>query len=138
MFQTRGKECFSVAWKARMLNGVKDGVILLRPTSRDSVTLWFPGHWKKAWRRVSFSSSLHLLHFGDWFGRILAVRSAVGRMLWRSLKRKLVRLGPSILCLASCQVLSQDTAGAALSILNGFRDCLPASSVMVKSSIRNL
>jgi hypothetical protein len=87
---------------------------------------------------VSTSFILHLVHRGDWFGRILDVRSAVGRIWWRSLKRKLVRWGPSMCCLDKYQVLSQVTKGADLSTLKGFKLCLSNSSVMVISSIKNL
>ena len=115
--QTRGKEMssFELKSKVRMLEGVMEGMVLWRPCRREKLTPRFPGQWKKVCRRVSSSFALHLVQREDWFGNILDVRSAVGRMLWRSLKRKLVRLGPSIFCLDSCQVLSQDMDGVARS-----------------------
>ena len=140
VFQTRGKKFSSGVWKSkvRMLEGLIVGMNFLIPFTRHSPIPWFPGQLKKVWRSVSTSLILHLVQRGDWFGRILDVRSAVGRIWWRSLKRKLVRWGPSICCLDRCQVQTQVTKGADLSTLKGFQFCLSNSSVMVISSIKNL
>ena len=118
------------------------GTYLWRPCRRAVPVPWLLVHSNRAWLRVSttWSSALQWVQCGEWLGRILATLSAVGRIWWRSLNKKLVRFGPHIFCFESCQLLSHWTDGVIISTLRGFRGGKPCSSVStsITSSSRNL
>ena len=89
--QTRGKWFSSLVskFKVKRLAGDKAGITFLSPVRSTRVESWLSGQVKKACSRVSGTLVWHLEQIGDWLGRILDTLSAVGRIWWRSLNRKL-------------------------------------------------
>ena len=123
--------------RVRILLGVRSGMHFLRPFRRTLPAPLFCWQWKRACSRVSAVPSTHLLQIGDWLGSIFATRSAIGRILCKSLKRKVYRFGPSIYCLDKDQVVSYWLSGLLSSTLRGCSVWLPeSSSIIVISSIR--
>ena len=127
--------------RVRIWAGVSVGIRFLRPAKRTAPASWLSLQSNMACCRVSMAGpeSLHLVQVGVWFGRILDTLSPVGRIWCRSLNRKVVRLGPNMLCLAKVQVCSHWLEGKACSIRRGLRVWTPEMSAsIVNSSIRNL
>ena len=144
--QTIGKSSSSSTSKLSLRTscGVILGTYFWRPWRRTFPVPWLLGHSNKAWLKLSTTgfSARQWLQWGEWFGRILAILSAVGRIWWRSLNKKLVRFGPNIFCLDSCQLLFHWTEGLAISTLSGLRGgwpgCWSSVSTRIISSRRNL
>ena len=107
---TRGKSRSSLELKLSVRTScwVILGIYLWRPCRRTVPVPWLLLQSNRAWLKVSTtgSSALQWVQCGEWLGRILATLSAVGRIWWRSLNKKLVRFGPNIFCFDSCQLLS--------------------------------
>ena len=117
------------------------GTSCLRPCSRIALTGWLTSQANIACSKVSVTwpLPLHLVQYGDLLGRILAILSAVGRICWSILNRKVVRLGPSMLCLAMLQDLSHWLLGWASSTLSGSSaEAVGLPWSIVTSSTRNL
>ena len=140
VIHTSGKWCSSSMSKSRVSRLVNDrvGRNFLSPWRSTWQQTWLSGQEKKTCSRVSGVLFWLLEQIGDWLGRILPTLAAVGRIWWRSLKRKLTMSGPSICCLARSHVLSHGIDGDADSILSGFRTGAGPSLDIVTSSTRNL
>ena len=83
----------------RTLLGVRSGRIVFSPFRSTVDTPLFSLHSNMACSSVStaWGLHLHLVHNGDWLGRILETLSAVGKIWWSSLKRNVARAGSSLL-----------------------------------------
>ena len=103
--QVTGKlcSCWQSKSRVRILEGVIAGTALLSPWRRTLLAGWLASQSNMACCKVSivWLLVLHLLQWGDWFGKILATLSAVGRIWWSILNKKLDRLGSRMLCCPS-------------------------------------
>ena len=102
----------------RILLAVADeSNILTVDKSREPTSLELT-HLNKQCSRSAVAGKGHSLQSGNELGSILASRSSLGRILWRSFQRKLVASGPRPLSLALLQLVSQSALEEATSTLD--------------------
>ena len=93
--------------RVMMVPGVMSGILFCKPSSNVVPATLLLTQSNKACCNVStnWPLSWHWLQWGDWFGSILANLSAVGRILWSIMNKKLVRVAPAcaaLPCSMSC------------------------------------